>query len=84
MARVVVDVMLKPEILDPQGEAVLGALPRIGVNGVSSVRIGRRVELDFDDDATDLERQTRIIADKLLANPVIEDFHISVAAEDAA
>ena len=42
MARVVVDVMLKPEILDPQGQAVAGALPRLGVTNVSSVRIGRR------------------------------------------
>ena len=40
MARVVVDVMLKPEILDPQGEAIVNALPRLGVTGVSSVRVG--------------------------------------------
>src|SRR5690242_11834214 len=45
--RVVVDVMLKPEILDPQGQAVANALPRLGVTDVSSVRIGRRVEIDF-------------------------------------
>jgi phosphoribosylformylglycinamidine synthase subunit PurS len=74
VARVVVDVMLKPEILDPQGQAVANALPRLGVTDVSSVRIGRRIEIEFAGEA-DLER-AREIADKLLANPVIEDFHI--------
>jgi phosphoribosylformylglycinamidine synthase len=76
VARVVVDVMLKPEILDPQGQAVANALPRLGVSDVSSVRIGRRIEIDFAG-APDLDR-AREIADKLLANPVIEDFSIRV------
>ena len=80
MSRVVVDVMLKPEILDPQGQAVANALPRLGVAGISSVRIGRRIEIEFAGEP-DLET-AREIADKLLANPVIEDFAISVA-EDA-
>ena len=48
MARVVVDVMLKPEILDPQGKAVQGALPRLGFDGVHEVRQGKRFELDVD------------------------------------
>ncbi len=51
MARVVVDVMPKPEILDPQGKAVLGALPRLGFEGVSDVRQGKRFELEIDGDA---------------------------------
>ncbi len=76
MARVVVDVMLKPEILDPQGQAVANALPRLGVAGVASVRIGKRIEIDFVGEP-DLE-QARQIADKLLANPVIEEFTIRV------
>lgn len=79
MARVVVDVMLKPEILDPQGQAVANALPRLGVSGVESVRIGKRIEIQFAGDP-DLE-QAQQIADKLLANPVIEDFAIRI--EDA-
>ncbi len=79
MARVVVDVMLKPEILDPQGQAVANALPRLGVSEVSSVRIGKRIELEFDGEP-DLDR-AREIADKLLANPVIEDFTLRVEAE---
>lgn len=78
MARVVVDVMLKSEILDPQGEAVLGALPRLGVNDVSSVRIGKRVEIEFDENAQNVEEQSRVIADQLLANPVIESFSVSI------
>jgi phosphoribosylformylglycinamidine synthase PurS subunit len=78
VARVVVDVMLKSEILDPQGEAVLGALPRLGVNDVSSVRIGKRVEIEFDENAQNVEEQSRVIADQLLANPVIESFSLSI------
>lgn len=76
MAHVVVDVMLKPEILDPQGQAVVNALPRLGVSDVRSVRIGKRIELDVDGDP-DLER-LREIADRLLANPVIEDYTLRV------
>ncbi|MFB9183579.1 phosphoribosylformylglycinamidine synthase subunit PurS [Dactylosporangium sucinum] len=76
MARVVVDVMLKPEILDPQGQAVANALPRLGVADVTSVRIGKRIEIEFEGSA-DLER-ARDIADMLLANPVIEDFTLRV------
>ena len=74
MARVVVDVMLKPEILDPQGQAVANALPRLGVVGVESVRIGKRIEIDFAG-PVDLARAEEI-ADKLLANPVIEDYAV--------
>ena len=76
VARVVVDVMLKPEILDPQGQAVANALPRLGVAGVESVRIGKRIEIQFAGDA-DLD-QARDIADRLLANPVIEEFTLRV------
>ena len=72
MARVVVDVMLKPEILDPQGQAVASALPRLGISGVSSVRIGKRIEIEFAGEP-DLDG-ARVIADRLLANLVIEDF----------
>jgi len=72
----VVDVMLKPEILDPQGQAVANALPRLGVSGVESVRIGKRIEIEFTGDP-DLA-QAQEIADRLLANPVIEDFTLRV------
>jgi phosphoribosylformylglycinamidine synthase PurS subunit len=72
--RVVVDVVLKPEILDPQGQAILGALGRLGISGVASVRQGKHFELEVDDAVDDEAIAT--IADTLLANPVIEDFTI--------
>ncbi len=81
MARVVVDVMLKPEILDPQGQAVANALPRLGVDGVASVRIGKRIEIEFSGEP-DLA-QAKDIADRLLANPVIEEFTVRVEDADA-
>ena len=74
MPRVVVDVMPKPEILDPQGKAVAGALPRLGYDGVSSVRQGKRFELEVDDTVDD-ETLARI-AEGFLANPVIEDWTV--------
>ena len=79
MARVVVDVMPKPEILDPQGKAVQGALPRLGFDGVTEVRQGKRFELEIEGEITD-ERlaQVREMAEKLLSNPVIEDFSVRV------
>ena len=77
MTRVVVDVMLKPEILDPQGKAVQGALPRLGFHGVRDVRQGKRFELDLDGEVTD-ERlaEVRRAAEMLLSNPVIEDYTV--------
>ena len=87
MARVVVDVMPKPEILDPQGKAVQGALPRLGLEGVRDVRQGKRFELEVEGDITD-ERlaQLREIAGTLLSNPVIEDYavHVEGSAPSAA
>ena len=79
MARVVVDVMLKPEILDPQGKAVHGALPRLGFEGVSDVRQGKRFELEVEGEVTD-ERLAELheVARTLLSNPVIEDFEVHV------
>jgi phosphoribosylformylglycinamidine synthase len=74
MARVVVDVVLKPEILDPQGQAIVRALSRLGITGVSDVRQGKHFELDVDDSVDD--DQLAKIADILLANPVIENFAI--------
>lgn len=78
MPRVIVDVMPKPEILDPQGKAVHGALPRLGFDGILDVRQGKRFELDVKDvdDATLAE--VRQIAETLLSNPVIEDFTVRV------
>ncbi|XAS68702.1 phosphoribosylformylglycinamidine synthase subunit PurS [Micrococcaceae bacterium Sec5.7] len=74
MPRIVVDVMPKPEILDPQGKAIVGALPRLGFTGFSSVRQGKRFELTVDGEVTEeILAQAREAAETLLSNPVIED-----------
>jgi phosphoribosylformylglycinamidine synthase PurS subunit len=79
VARVVVDVMPKPEILDPQGKAVLGALPRLGFQGVTDVRQGKRFELEIEGEITDdLLAEVAQMAETLLSNPVIEDFEVHV------
>ncbi len=75
MARVVVHVMPKAEILDPQGQAIVGALGRLGFDGVSDVRQGKRFELEVDDSIDD--DTLAEIAESLLANTVIEDWSIS-------
>jgi len=74
VARVIVDVVLKPEILDPQGQAIVGALRRLGIDGVSEVRQGKHFELEVDDSVDD--ETVAKLADTLLANPVIETFAI--------
>ena len=79
MARVVVNVALKPEILDPQGRAVQGALSRLGLSGVIDVRQGKQFIIDIDGelegDRADLLEK---MAGELLSNPVIEDFTLTV------
>ncbi|MDZ7928826.1 phosphoribosylformylglycinamidine synthase subunit PurS [Rhodococcus sp. 06-462-5] len=83
MARVVVDVMPKAEILDPQGQAIAGALGRLGISGVSDVRQGKRFELEVDDTVDDAELEK--IAESLLANTVIEDWTVTrVSVEPVA
>ncbi|WP_426564837.1 phosphoribosylformylglycinamidine synthase subunit PurS [Angustibacter sp. McL0619] len=83
MGRVVVDVMLKPEILDPQGQAVAGALPRLGFTGFTSVRQGKRFELEVEGEVTDdVLAAARDAAATLLSNPVIEDVVRVAAADD--
>lgn len=82
MGRVVVDVMPKPEILDPQGKAVANALPRLGLTGFTSVRQGKRFELEVDGPVTDeVLAAAREAAATVLSNPIIEDV---VAVVDAA
>ncbi len=66
--------MLKPEILDPQGQAILGALTRLGYSGITAVRQGKHFELDVDGPVD--ETRVAEIAETLLANPVIEEFSI--------
>ena len=75
MARVVVHVMPKAEILDPQGQAIVGALARLGHPGISDVRQGKRFELEVDDTVDDAVLTD--IAESLLANTVIEEWTIT-------
>jgi phosphoribosylformylglycinamidine synthase PurS subunit len=67
--------MPKTEILDPQGQAIVGALGRLGFDGVSDVRQGKRFELEVDDSIDD--EKLAEIAESLLANTVIEDWTVS-------
>ena len=81
MARVVVDVTLKPEILDPQGRAVKGAMTRLGLAGLEDVRQGKQFVLNFDGEL-DAEQLAAIdhLAQTLLSNPVIEDYRVTVSS----
>ncbi|HEY3971233.1 MAG TPA: phosphoribosylformylglycinamidine synthase subunit PurS [Solirubrobacteraceae bacterium] len=71
-------VLIRPKagILDPQGEAVQRALPALGFEGVANVHIGRLVELDVED-----VDQLEPMCEKLLANPLVEDYEIVLAGE---
>lgn len=77
-----ISVYLKPGILDPQGKAVLHAIDHLGYKGVENVRIGKYIEIEFS--GTDMEK-IRTEADKicrnLLANQVMENYHIEIEAE---
>ena len=79
MAKIVVDVMLKPEILDPQGRAVQGALGRLGLAGVTNVRQGKQFVIDIVGEL-DAAASAKLheIAGNLLSNPVIEDYELTV------
>jgi phosphoribosylformylglycinamidine synthase len=72
--------MLKPEIADPQGEAISRALPALGFTGVAGVRQGKRFELVLDEgiDAAEAQERATKMAETLLANPVIEDFSVRI------
>lgn len=74
MARVIVQVMPKAEVLDPQGQAVVRTLGRIGMAGVTDVRQGKLFEIEVDDSVTDADLDT--IASTLLSNPALEDYRV--------
>jgi phosphoribosylformylglycinamidine synthase len=77
--------MPKPEILDPQGKAVLGSLPRLGFAGVSDVRQGKRFEIELDGEITpEVLAEIEDVAGTLLSNPVIEDFEVHVEPHSVA
>jgi|TARA_A100001011_G_scaffold52235_1_gene50350 phosphoribosylformylglycinamidine synthase PurS subunit len=76
-ARVLV--RLRPSVLDPAGEATRGAAERLGVEGISKLRIGKAVELEVEaPDAEEARRRLEVLSDRLLANPVIEDWSLEL------
>ena len=84
VARVIVDVMLKPEILDPQGRAVQGALGRLGLSGVADVRQGKQFVIELEGDLDDARRAAlEELAGELLSNPVIENYTMTVLDDEA-
>ena len=79
MAKIIVEVMLKPEILDPQGQAVASALPRLGFNFAKGVRQGKRFEIEVDGEPTASQlEEVKKAAEVLLSNPVIENYTVRV------
>lgn len=79
--KATVVVRVKPEVLDPQGDAVRRALDKLGFEGVKGVRIGKIIEIEIDDahaQAPGLETRLEKMADELLANPVIEDYEVKI------
>ncbi len=75
-----VNVMLKEGIADPQGQTIERALPALGFDGVSEVRVGKRIQLQVDaSDPTDARRKVAEMCERLLANPVIESFEVDVS-----
>lgn len=77
--KIIVEVMLKSEILDPQGQAVAAAFPRLGFNFAQSVRQGKRFEIEINGEPTPEQlKQVNEAAEKLLSNPVIENYQIRV------
>jgi phosphoribosylformylglycinamidine synthase PurS subunit len=84
MPRVAIDVQLKREILDPQGRAVEQALPGLGFEGVSDVRVGKHLELTIDAEGDELDAQVQRMCADFLTNPVIESFTWRVVSADVA
>jgi phosphoribosylformylglycinamidine synthase len=75
-----VSVMLKEGIADPQGQTIERALPALGFTGVNDVRVGKRIELTVEAESTaEAEALVRQMCERLLANPVIESFDVSIS-----
>ena len=79
--RARVFVRLKSGVLDPQGEAIERALKGLGFAGVGNVRVGKVVELDVSGDAESVKKELASMADKLLANPVIENYDVEIVGD---
>ncbi len=82
MPVIVVEVMPKPELLDPQGKAVAGALHRLGKSGITAVRIGKRFEVTVDEVTDAVVAEVTQLAEDIFSNSVIEDV-VSIAVPPA-
>ncbi|MBC7401748.1 MAG: phosphoribosylformylglycinamidine synthase subunit PurS [Microbacteriaceae bacterium] len=82
MPVIVVEVMPKPELLDPQGKAVAGALHRLGKSGIAGVRIGKRFEVTVDEVTDAVLAEVTRLADDMFSNSVIEDV-VSISVHPA-
>ena len=81
MTRIAIDVLLKRELLDPQGRATERALPGLGFDGVSDVRIGKHLELDVDADGDELAARVEAMCAGFLTNPVVETYRWRVITD---
>lgn len=84
MPKVKVFVKLKPTVLDAQGQTVRNALLSLGYDGLGEVRVGRYIELDVTPNTRSVEEEVREMCEKLLANPVMEDFTFEVEGSPSA
>jgi phosphoribosylformylglycinamidine synthase PurS subunit len=82
MPRVAIDVLLKRELLDPQGRATERALPGLGFEGAGDVRIGKHIELDVDAPDDEVAARVAAMCDGFLINPVVETYRWRVITED--
>ena len=78
-ARIIVT--LKESVLDPQGQAIEGALAALGFAGVASVRQGKIIDIELNDPA-DAQARLEAMCEKLLANTVIEDYRVEMVSEN--
>jgi phosphoribosylformylglycinamidine synthase len=79
LAKVTITITMKPTLLDAQGRTVEGALKAIGYDGVAGVRVGKVIELELPgSDVATVETTAAEMCDRLLANPVLEDYRIAV------
>ncbi len=78
MTRAVVFITRRPEIADPQGSTVRDALVDLGFSDVRSVRLDRTIYLEVDGNPVEVEAKVTVMCDRLLANPVLEDYRIQI------
>ncbi len=81
MPRIAIDVLLKREILDPQGRAVERALPELGFGAASDVRVGKHIELDLDVEENELADVVERMCRDFVTNPVIESYRWRIIAD---